>query len=170
MPVEAYEYRIQEIRRRIKELDSVMTDDVNKFEKILQEQVRLTIEGEALLIVKKVISEVFVRIVMRTPVDTGRARASWQFGVGTAPSGVAPDKEYLELKDKEISEPQVRAAVASALEEISVAPASVWFISNNLEYIEALEAGWSKKQAPAGMVSLTLREMTRQLEQELGKA
>lgn len=75
MPVEAYEYRIQEIRRRIKELDSVMTDDVNKFEKILQEQVRLTIEGEALLIVKKVISEVFVRIVMRTPVDTGRARA-----------------------------------------------------------------------------------------------
>ena len=52
MPVEAYEYRIQEIRRRIKELDSVMTDDVNKFEKILQEQVRLTIEGEALLIVK----------------------------------------------------------------------------------------------------------------------
>lgn len=46
MPVEAYEYRIQEIRRKIKELDSVMTDDVNKFEKILQEQVRLTIEGE----------------------------------------------------------------------------------------------------------------------------
>ena len=167
MPVEAYEYRIQEIRRRIKELDSVMTDDVNKFEKILQEQVRLTIEGEALLIVKKVISEVFIRIVMRTPVDTGRARASWQFGVGTAPSGVAPDKEYPELKDKEISESQVRAAV---LEEISAAPASVWFISNNLEYIEALEAGWSKKQAPAGMVSLTLREMTRQLEQELGKA
>ena len=166
MPVEAYEYRIQEIRRRIKELDSVMTDDVNKFEKILQEQVRLTIEGEALLIV----SEVFVRIVMRTPVDTGRARASWQFAVGTAPSGVAPDKEYPELKDKEISETQVRAAVASALEEISVAPASVWFISNNLEYIEALEAGWSKKQAPAGMVSLTLREMTRQLEQELEKA
>lgn len=76
MPVEAYEYRIQEIRRRIKELDSVMTDDVNKFEKILQEQVRLTIEGEALLIVKKVISKVFIRIVMRTPVDTGRARAS----------------------------------------------------------------------------------------------
>lgn len=170
MPVEAYEYRIQEIRRRIKELDSVMTDDVNKFEKILQEQVRLTIEGEALLIVKKVISEVFVRIVMRTPVDTGRARASWQFGVGTSPSGVAPDKEYPELKDKEISETQVRAAVASALEGISVAPASVWFISNNLEYIEALEAGWSKEQAPAGMVSLTLREMTRQLEQELGKA
>ena len=168
MPVEAYEYRIQEIRRRIKELDSVMTDDVNKFEKVLQEQVRLTIEGEALLIVKKVISEVFVRIVMRTPVDTGRARASWQFGA--APSGVAPDKEYPELKDKEISESQVRSAVASVLEEISVAPASVWFISNNLEYIEALEAGWSKKQAPAGMVSLTLREMTRQLEQELGKA
>ena len=106
MPVKAYEYRIQEIRRRIKELDSVMTDDVNKFEKILQEQVRLTIEGEALLIVKKVISEVFVRIVMRTPVDTGRARASWQFAVGTAPSGVAPDKEYPELKDKEISETQ----------------------------------------------------------------
>lgn len=76
MSVEAYEYHIREIRRKIREPDSVMTDDVNKFEKILQEQVRLAVEGEALLIVKKVISEVSVRVVLRTPVDTGWARTS----------------------------------------------------------------------------------------------
>ena len=154
MAGEGISRRLAEVQRKIGQLENVVTNDVGRFNKALAEIVRLKTEEEALLIVKKVVIDAYARIVDRTPVDTGRARASWQFGINTEPQGKVPEGDYRS---------QISGIVAETVSEIEAAPAAVWFIANNLDYIEALEAGWSK-QAPAGMVSLTLREITRQLE------
>ena len=154
MAGEGISRRLAEVQRKIGQLENVVTNDVGRFNKALAEIVRLKTEEEALLIVKKVVIDAYARIVDRTPVDTGRARASWQFGINTEPQGKVPEGDYRS---------QIAGIVAENVSEIEAAPTAVWFIANNLDYIEALEAGWSK-QAPAGMVSLTLREIARQLE------
>ena len=149
--------RSAEVQRRIAQLDRVMTDEGGKLENVLKEIVALRTEQEALLIVKKVIVDVFARIVERTPVDTGRARASWQFGIGVEPAGTVEEGDW---------HGKIPTLVAEATEKIVAAPAAVWFIANHLDYIEQLEAGWSK-QAPAGMVALTLREMSQHLQKAI---
>lgn len=148
------EQRRKAIQSRIAALNHQHYRDVDKFNAAIQEIARLKTEEEALLIVQKVVIDVYARIVDRTPVDTGRARASWQFGVNTEPEGKVAEGDY---------RAKIAGIVAENIAQIADAPAAVWFISNHLDYIEALEAGWSK-QAPAGMVGLTLRELTRQLE------
>ena len=149
--------RLAEVQRRIAQLDNVMLKEGGQLEKVLKEIVALRTEQEALLIVKKVIIDVFARIVQRTPVDTGRARASWQFGIGVEPVGAVEAGEW---------QGKIPSLVAEATQKIIAAPATVWFIANHLDYIEQLEAGWSK-QAPAGMVALTLREMSQHLQKAI---
>lgn len=148
------ERRLAEVQARIKQLDNVVTADVNRFNAAIQEIARLKAEEEALLIVRKIVIDAYARIVDRTPIDTGRARASWQFGVNAEPDGKVPDGDY---------KAKIAGIVAENVAQIAEASPGKWFIANHLDYIEALEAGWSK-QAPAGMVGLTLRELARQLE------
>lgn len=111
------------------------------------------IPGKVTVLQKKLVLEALRRIVQKTPVDTGRARGNWQVTIGGPASGV------LERLDKDGSETiQKGLAAVASLPDFQV----VW-ISNNLEYIEFLESG-SSKQAPKGMVRLTilqLREMVR---------
>lgn len=86
------------------------------------------------------------RIVLKTPVDTGRARANWLVGLGSPvrESRVAVDQ----AGGNTIAEGA--ATIAKAEDE------DIW-ISNNLSYIVDLENGTSK-QAPAGMVRLSIME------------
>ena len=87
-------------------------------------------------------------VVLKTPVDTGRARANWQ-------AGPTPGELVLEIEDTAGAAtltretPKVQAGVRA------FKPYVVW---NNVEYINFLEDG-SSKQAPQGMVALTIREL-----------
>ncbi len=102
-------------------------------------------------IVRKVCIDIYKAIVTKTPVLTGRAKASW--GIDVNPSDYkAPDREY--------SEGEIRQMVSENVSEfkLSVHDGTVT-IYNNLEYIEALEDGHSD-QAPSGMVSLSLAAFT----------
>ena len=146
--------RLAEVRKKIAELDKVITADEKAFSRALQESVRLRTEEEALLEVRDIVIRLYNRIVTATPVDTGRAAASWQFDVQTEPEGSRPEGDYAS---------RINAIVAETTDEILAAPMGKWFIANHLDYIEALAAGWSK-QAPAGMVSLALQEFTRELQ------
>lgn len=148
------EQRRRAIQSRIDALNHNRYRDVNQFNAAIQEIARLKAEEEALLIVQKVVIDAYTRIIDRTPIDTGRARASWQFGVNAEPDGKVPDGDY---------KAKIAGIVAENVTQIAEASPGKWFIANHLDYIEALEAGWSK-QAPAGMVGLTLRELARQLE------
>ena len=97
---------------------------------------------------KKIAMEALRRIVMKTPVDTGRARGNWQVDVNNAPSSV------LETTDKS-GEGTIGGGVAAMA---ALPPFGTIWIVNNLPYIRALENGHSG-QAPTGMVSVTLAEL-----------
>lgn len=90
-------------------------------------------------------------VVQKTPVDTGRARANWQVSTG------APAGGLIEGVDPSGGEAIARGAAALA----QVQPGETIYISNNLPYILPLENGHSR-QAPAGMVALTLAEIQSQ--------
>lgn len=97
---------------------------------------------------KKVVFEALNRLVKKTPIDTGRARGNWQVTIGGPATG------QLETTDH-IGEATViqGLAVLAGLGDYQV----VW-ISNNVDYIEALEHGHSK-QAPEGMLAVTVAEL-----------
>lgn len=99
------------------------------------------------LAVQKISLELFSRVILRSPVDTGRFRANWQVAVGAVPNGT------IDLNDATgtatISEVEAVALNAQA--------GDVIYLVNNLPYGPRLEDGYSA-QAPAGMVGLTVQE------------
>ncbi|MDP1948716.1 MAG: hypothetical protein Q8L77_14585 [Nitrospirota bacterium] len=118
-------------------------------------------------VVKKVAFDLFTRIVQKTPVDTGRARASWNISIGEPVFTVAPDNQPA------ITEADISAKASRALAAGRKLTEPVW-ITNNLPYIIVLEHGGypinpKKKtgktkggfsvQAPHGMVALSIEEV-----------
>ncbi len=92
-------------------------------------------------------------IVKRTPVDTGRAKGNWQASIGR------PDRGQTSALDKSGSATVNKASsVVSSLKL-----GHVFYLSNNLPYITDLENGTSK-QAPHGMVRLTVAEYEKYVE------
>ena len=103
------------------------------------------------------------RIILRTPVDTGQARWGWIPTIGT------PSSSKTDGSDK---------SGAKRINEVSVtsanAPGNIFFLTNNMPYINKLEyggypspsptgktaSGYST-QAPSGMVRVTIREFNQ---------
>lgn len=102
------------------------------------------------LVVRKLAFESFKRIILRTPVDTGRARANWGVTIGQPRTGFT-----VEGFDK--GGGATMAAAQAAVQQFDC-NGSI-FITNNVPYIGPLEYG-SSTQAPAGMVRVTVEEMT----------
>lgn len=114
-------------------------------------------------VVKRVVLELHNKIVLRTPVDTGRARASWGISVGEVGGYVAPPrgKKVKGSKAAATMEAQNKAAPMKAIPP-EAAVGKKFYIFNNLPYIKPLEYGHSK-QAPAGMVRVAMAEVAAQL-------
>lgn len=117
------------------------------------------IDGSIEAVIRKACFDLYARIVKRTPVDTGRAKASW--GIGTEHSGaVAPEGEHSVTELHNFAPSDISSAVISSttgLFTFSINDDQV-VIYNNLEYIEALESGQGSDQAPSGMVAISLAE------------
>lgn len=94
-------------------------------------------------------------VIWATPVDTGRARSNWRVGVGSPNLGTrAPFAPGFKLGLGESA--NAGAAINSGSSIINSAPRNVpLFISNNLPYINKLNAG-SSKQAPANFIERAL--------------
>jgi len=112
---------------------------------------------------KKVALEGLVRLVNRTPVDTGRARGGWQVGVNNRPSGQTSPPLGPKHKKPLTSLPPLSASgqdtVNAGSAQIKTVPAfSVVYIVNNVEYIGELENGKSG-QSPNGMLALTVNDL-----------
>ena len=97
------------------------------------------------IVSRKIALDSFTSVITISPVDTGLFRGNWQPGIGAPPGGV------LETLDPTgaISIGAVEARVAE------FKPGEVIYLANNLPYAERLEDGYSKIQAPNGMVRLT---------------
>ena len=108
------------------------------------------------LVIRKIAIECFRRIILGTPVDTGRARGNWQATTGSMAGGTV---EKLDATGS--------ATIAAMKSEVSGwtpkddLPA---FITNNLPYIQRLNEGraggegWSK-QAPAHFIEQVIADM-----------
>jgi hypothetical protein len=102
---------------------------------------------QATTVVRKVSTDILSSVIFRTPVDTGRARANWQVGVGR----YSPNT--IQQEDK-----QGASTLGKGKSTIDATEAGdKIYLINNLPYIQALEDGHSK-QSPQGMVALTLQE------------
>lgn len=99
------------------------------------------------LVVKKIVLDLFVRILKRTRVDTGYARGNWQVGVGSFPT------TEIDNKNKSTSPAPAMQALSSyeAREEQSV------FVVNSCHYIRYLEYGTESFEGDH-MVSRTVEE------------
>lgn len=104
------------------------------------------------ILTKEVALTIVDRVTAKTPVDTGRARANWNVAIGADPDLVVTENE----KRNPVAEGQ------KVLEHLR--PFEAVTISNNVEYIGALERGHSL-QAPTGMLGVTLDELRVDFEQ-----
>lgn len=105
-------------------------------------------------IVKKIAFDIWRKLILKTPVDTGRARAGWGLSIGQPVVTVSAKSEY----------PKGSTAPEPPLPDMGGinGKQTVWIL-NAVEYIERLEDGHSD-QAPAGMVRLSLMEMELEIE------
>lgn len=124
-------------------------------------------------VIRGTLLDISASIVDRTPVGDptywksgkapagyvgGTAKANWRAAIG------APDLVYANKQDKEGS---------STIREISVvvdnAPDNLFFLTNSVPYIQLLEYGQHSKQAPGGMVRVTLAEFNKSVNEQIKK-
>jgi hypothetical protein len=160
-------------------------DNVFQFEADLQAFCKAT-DARLELVVKKIVFELLKKIILRTPVDTGRAAGSWATSKGEAGSEMLPEGKFGSAET-------AASKAASNLDNISFdPPGGVFWIYNNLPYIEVLEFGlyasggmnapWGKAystgktvagfsiQAPAGMVRISIAEVEAEMKSILEAA
>ena len=97
--------------------------------------------------VRMIALRMFSRIILKSPVDTGRFRGNWQIAIGSVPEGT------LELDDKTGTATIAKGAATA----MGISAGDTIYFANNLPYAQRLEGGYSS-QAPAGMVALTVQE------------
>lgn len=102
------------------------------------------------LVVEKISYDLHGKITKRTPVDTGRARASWGVAIGE------PDRSPPPLPGKQSYE-------APSFGDVKIDGKSPVFITSNLVYMEPLENGHSG-QAPHGMVAISVAETVAEID------
>lgn len=125
-----------------------MDKSLEQFNREIDDFTNNMIPDAIVTIQKKLVLEALRRVVLRTPVDTGRARGNWQTTIAE------PSQAILDVTDKDGN-----ATIQKGLAAIATLPPyQVVYITNNLEYIEVLEDG-SSTQAPEGMVALTIQEL-----------
>jgi hypothetical protein len=102
--------------------------------------------------IKKAIIKTWGKIIKLTPVDTGRARGNWFVGT--------------ELSDKTGGEDKNKGASYVAKNIPKQIIGTTLYLFNNLDYIIPLEFGHSKKQAPKGMVRVSLLGWRKELQKQ----
>lgn len=104
-------------------------------------------KGNIDIVIRKIALDLFRRVIMKSPVDTGRFKGNWQVAIGSIPAGV------LAIDDKTGSATISKMTAAV----LGLKAGQVIYLVNNLEYALPLEYGHSK-QAPAGVVRITVQE------------
>lgn len=97
--------------------------------------------------------EIWDGITLRTPVDTGRARSSFNLAIGTPDPSVPPKGDY---------------GIPGKPDVSGIDGEQVVWITSNLDYIEPLENGHSQK-APGGMVFISVNDAVSKIQLYLQK-
>lgn len=105
-------------------------------------------KGDVNAAVRAMSLEVFAKIIVRSPVDTGRFRGNWMIGVQAVPTGY-------NLTQFDPGGGATIAEIEKGLHQYAIGDRISF--RNNLPYSVRLEYGHSG-QAPQGMVRVTLVE------------
>lgn len=143
--------------------------EVDAFQAWTQAAVKELKANDARLFLRKTAVDFVKRVIEKTPVDKGRARAAWQSllldeGVNIPISGPSVDQSEVA---KGLTEGSFREGGLFGADQFIE-------IINGVNYIIFLEFG-SSKQAPGGMVRITFTElrlkgtMSRRMSEQLGK-
>lgn len=106
-------------------------------------------------VIRKTVVEMHASVVIKSPVDTGRFRGNWQY----RPDHFAASP--LDTTDRTGGATMARAAALVASTTMS---GRIHYITNHLPYGITLEYGGSK-QAPNGMVRITVAEFRQKVAQ-----
>ena len=107
-------------------------------------------------VLQKVALDLFAKVILNTPVDTGSARANWVATTGQ------PTEATVDRQDR--NGDATIGRVANVVSEFQAGEAVHLF--NNLPYIRRLEYGYSS-QAPNGMVRRAVVEVEQELQAAL---
>lgn len=139
---------VAELNRIGEAAESRISLDTDDFNKMVRDYTTRLMPKQAVTYLKWLGLQLLRRIVLKTPVDTGRARGNWQVTVGVPAEG--------ELDD---SDRRGRETIARGKANmVDVSFSGIIWIANNLPYILQLEGGWSG-QAPVGMLAVSMEEM-----------
>lgn len=155
MPSDRLTARRRELQRQMEEANDRICANGRDLKKAFQQWVNAAHE-DGLLAFLAQLADCYGRLVQRTPVDTGRARAGWHIEGESSEWKPAPG-EYEKAKAEAVA---VIPQEVLKLEALS--KADVIYIMNNVEYILPLEAGWSRQSS--GFWALFLAELSSQLE------
>jgi hypothetical protein len=118
------------------------------------------------MIMKLAALNLFRQVILKTPVDNGRARSNWQTTIGDFAKGVVDETKSTEQQITDMANTVYNARMKQGL-----------FLTNNLPYIQKLEYGGYpnpaktgdklvngfSKQAPAGMVRISMEQIMKDL-------
>lgn len=144
------------MRRRVKDLNDKHCRTSAELQKTLDELVKLNVQDLRESVAAAVIECMNRYAVAGTPIDTGRARAGWHL---TGESGEIEFKPPLNLPDSEYSQ-----MIRNNVGKLNLSQWQTLYVVNNVEYILALNAGWSKKQA-GNFIDIFLMELGKMLQQ-----
>jgi hypothetical protein len=122
-----------------------------QFERTLNEFVKKA-EIAPALVATKVAFEIYGRVISTTPVDTGWAKASWNIrekrpSLETPPEG----------SDQPLPQPP----------PVATSDFPIWYVTNNVPYILALENGHSRQAGKGYMVKRALNTVQADLKKAL---
>lgn len=128
-----------------------MSSNFDEFQRQLAREQQAQFAGSIHRATRKLALEALRRVVLKTPVDTGRARGNWQTTIDRPATGT-----------QETTDPSGGQTISEGSNVIGQAPIfRPIVLTNNLPYIERLEDG-SSQQAPNGMLSVTVAELESQ--------
>lgn len=133
---------------------SIFTFDVTKWAR--------KANGNVDAAIRKIAFDMGARIIMRTPVRTGRARANWMFATGSPNITNTKDVDpyRVPVNGQGLGRAAAKDRLSDGLASYSPRRDKSLFLTNSLPYIGKLEYGHSQ-QAPAGMVRVTLTEFAQ---------
>ncbi len=106
---------------------------------------------------RKICLDLTSKVVFRTPVDTGRARMNWQ------PSRGAPAEGVIGERGERFPGAGSSVMGEATSQVFSLKPFDVYFLTNNLPYIERLAEGHSPQAKDGEMIDQSLAEIEESL-------
>lgn len=114
--------------------------------KIRVDELLTVTEAKFSKVMRRIAFDLYGRLLLNNPVDTGRCRAAWNMTLNKANLAVPP-----ELPPGQSYPPPALPVLPD------VTPNDIIIVSNNISYIVPLEHGHSKR-APNGFIRLSMLE------------